>query len=77
MFVFDFTSVLRFVAYFARTKVKLSFEGFDDVDVALFHLHRKPLQPITLPLSSRTASPGATTSVRSAGTALRASALTM
>ena len=78
-FMLSLTAILLLVFDRLSPQVKLSFERFDDIQITLniSFLHLNPLQPITLPPASRTASPGATTSLRSAGTAFSASADTM
>ena len=76
-FVLSLTAILLLVLYGLSPQVKLSFECFHYVQVSWLHLHLKPAHPMTIPSSLRTALPGATTSVRSAGTAFKASALTM
>ena len=76
-FVLSLTAILLLVLDRLSPQVKLSFERLDYIKVSLLHLHLKPAHPMTIPSSLRTALPGATTSVRSAGTAFKASALTM
>ena len=76
-FVLSLTAILLLVLYGLSPQVKLSFECFDYVQVSWLHLHLSPLQPITVFPLSRTALPGATTSVLVNGTALSVKADTM
>ena len=76
-FVLSLTAILLLVLNRPSPQVKLFLVCFDDIQVSLLHLHLKPAHPMTIPSSLRTALPGATTSVRSAGTAFKANADTM